>query len=436
MEIGALEQLLSPQGWALLESLPPYDEATALALGAALRDAGYDAGLVAAALTQSRLRARAADKLGDFASGMLFTPDGLEQATRLELAARHAGRFRSAGIAHVWDLGCGIGADAMALAALGVRVTALDAHPATAAIAGVNLRHFPEATSRVGDAESTAAQVPTGDGAWFDPARRLPGVTDARGRTRRTFRLDDISPSFDTVLATAARVPATGAKLSPSLPHAAVPAGCEAQWTSYAGEVLECALWWGPLVERPGRSARVLRPASGGRAATEYVVAEADTDPAPDGGHALASGLPAPGDWLYDPDRAVLRAGLVGAVTAATGGAELAPGAGYVVAADAGGPGAAPDLGYARRYRVVEALPLQVKPLRAWLRARGVGRLVIKKRGVALDVDRLRHDLRLDGSGAELTCVLSRVGQRLAFIAVEAVTPAGASIDPPTQEDP
>lgn len=445
MEIGALEQLLSPQGWALLESLPPYDDTTALALGAALREAGYDASLVAAALTQSRLRARARAKLGDFAAGMLFTPDGLEQATRWELAARHAGRYRAAGIAHVWDLGCGIGADAMALAALGVRVTAVDADPATAAIAGVNLRHFPEAVSQAGDAADVARQVAAGEGAWFDPARRLPGVTDAQGRTRRTFRLDDLSPSFATIRATAERVPATGAKLSPSLPHAAVPDGCEAQWTSYAGEVLECALWWGPLVERPGRSARVVRPASAGREATEYVVAEADTDPAASGQHPMAQALPESGDWLWDPDRAVLRAGLVGAVTAATGGAELAPGAGYVVARDAGGRAGSPDrrgaaeIGYARRYRVIDALPLQVKPLRSWLRARDVGRLVIKKRGVALDPDRLRHDLRLDGRGTELTCVLSRVGQRQAFIAVQPADDSAAHAahpDQSTQEDP
>ena len=412
MNLGALEQLLSPQGWALLESLPPYDEAASLALGAALRDAGYPPDLVAAAFTQSRLRARARAKLGDFADGMLFTPDGLEQATRWELAARHAGRYRAAAVTHVWDLGCGIGADAMALAALGLAVTAVDTDPATAAIAGVNLRHFPDALSRRADAAEVAGQIDPRDGAWFDPARRLPGVTDPRGRTRRTVRLQDLSPAFATILDTAARVPATGAKLSPALAHSAIPPGCEAQWTSYAGEVLECALWWGPLVARPGRSALVLRPASPSRHAAEHLVSETDADPAGGGLGPVASRLPTAGDWLWDVDRAVLRAGLVGALTAATGGAELSHGVGYVVA------GAPADVGYARRYRVLDALPLQLKAVRAWLRARGVGRLVIKKRGVSLDADQLRRDLRLDGDGDELTCVLTRVGGRQAFIAV------------------
>src|SRR5699024_7555317 len=32
-------------------------------------------------------------------------------------------------------------------------------------------------------------------GVWLDPARRTPGVSDRSGRTRRVFRLEDISPA-------------------------------------------------------------------------------------------------------------------------------------------------------------------------------------------------------------------------------------------------
>ena len=261
MDLAAVTKLVSGEGWGLLQSLPPYNESTALSLGEGLRQAGFDADLVAAALTQSRLRARGHEKFGEFADGMLFTADGLEQATRLEIAARHAQRFRGAGIQQVFDLGCGIGADAMAMAGLDLKVTAIEADEVTATIAGVNLRHWPGASAFIGTAEGT--QLPSGEGArhagaWLDPARRTPGVTDARGKTRRVFKLDSISPSWSTVQSIARSLPATGAKLSPSFPHAAVPAGTEAQWTSLGGEVLECAIWWGPLVSRPGRSALVM----------------------------------------------------------------------------------------------------------------------------------------------------------------------------------
>ncbi len=399
MDLAVLKKLISGEGWGLLQSLPPYDASAALALGEGLRVAGFDADLVAAALTQSRLRAKGHEKFGDFANGMLFTADGLEQATRLEIAARHAGRFRGAGIRQVFDLGCGIGADAMAIAGLDLKVTAIDADEVTATLAGVNLRHWPAAEASVGTVEEF--RLPTGEGArhtgaWLDPARRTPGVTDPRGRTRRVFRLDAISPSWSAVQSIARSLPATGAKLSPSFPHGAIPAGTEAQWTSLAGEVLECAIWWGPLVDRPGRSAVVIGPQG-----LSSTVRESDAGDAA-GSVPVASSMGQIGAWLYEPDRAVIRAGLTGALTSAVDGFELDSGVGYVTA------DRCVDVGYARRFAVTESMPLNVKALRAWLRDRDVGRVTIKKRGVALDADALRRSLRLSGS-VEMTLVLTRV---------------------------
>ena len=407
MDLATVKKLVSGEGWGLLQSLPLYDESLALVLGERLRGAGFDVDLVAAALTQSRLRAKGRQKFGDFAEGMLFTADGLEQATRLEIAARHAGRFRAAGLRQVYDLGCGIGADAMALAGLDLKVTAIDADEVTAALAGVNLRHWPAASALVGTVEET--RLPKGEGArhtgaWLDPARRTPGVTDALGRTRRVFRLDAISPSWDTVQSIAKSLPATGAKLSPSFPHGAIPAGAEAQWTSLGGEVLECVIWWGPLADIAGRSALVI-----GSKGQSWTVREADAGVA--GGAApIASSLAGMGAWLYEPDRAVIRAGLTGALTALVDGVELDTGVGYVTSERC------VDVGYARRFAVAESMPLNVKALRAWLRDRDVGRITIKKRGITLDADALRHQLRLSGS-TEMTLVLTRVaGQQVCLV--------------------
>lgn len=405
MDLAAVARLVSGEGWGLLQSLPPYDESSAMALAQRLRGAGFDADLVAAALTQSRLRARATAKFGDFAAGMMFTPDGLEQATRLDVAARHAERFRDAGVRAVWDLGCGIGSDAMALAGLDLRVTAVDADEVTAAVAGVNLRHWPSARTGVARVEDTP--LPLGEGArhagaWLDPARRVPGVADVNGRTRRVFSLEAVSPSWETVREVAGRLPAVGAKLSPSFPHAAVPAGSEAQWTSYGGEVLECTIWWGTLVQRPGRTALVLTPGGGAMA-----VSERDCEPQVP----RAESFDRLGEWLYEPDRALIRAGLTGAVTAATGGVELDVGVGYVASS------AQLDLSCARRYHIADSMPLNVKALRAYLRDRHVGRLTIKKRGASVDPDVLRRQLRLSGDG-ELTVVLTRVHGRQVVLVV------------------
>lgn len=412
MDVAMVDRLATGEGWALLQSLPPYNESTALQLQEKLREA-YDPDLVAAVMAQSRLRARAIDKFGDFAAGMLFTPDGLEQATRLALAARHAHRFAAAGVREVYDLGCGIGADAMAFAGLDLLVRAVDSDPATARVAATNLRHWPSA--RVTHARADEVRLPLGEaarhlGIWLDPARRVSGVADHRGRTKRVFSLAAISPTWDEVQAFAARTPATGAKLSPSFPHAALPDGAEAQWSSWHGEVLECVVWWGPLATHPGRTAAVCS------AQGTHVVTEADAAPASD--EAPLPSVTAVGEWLYEPDRAVIRAGLTGALVAAVDGTELGAGVGYVTSP------AAHDLPWARRYRVVEAMPLSPKALSRWLRDHGHDRVTIKKRGVTLDADLLRRQLKMTGrgkGGSEATLVVTRVaGAQVALV----VTPA------------
>ena len=410
-----LARLSRGEGAQLLASLPPYDQATSLALGTRLRSAGHDPALVAAALTQSRLRATARPRLGPLADRLLLTQDGLEQATRPVVAARRVERLCDAGIGHVWDLGCGLGLDTRALAEGGLRVTAVESDPAVATAARANLADLPTVRVQLGNAED----VPVGpdDGAFLDPARRTPGVADARGRTRRLFRLEDLSPSWEVVLRVAASAAATGAKLSPGFPHAQLPTGTEAEWVSVDGSVVECALWWRAAVRSPGRRAVV--GTTGADGAVRWT--EVD-DPGSEPAEPLAD-VAALGSYLVEPDRAVLAAGRVDALTALTGGQELDRGTGYVSA------GTTTPLEWARWYAVRETLPLHARVVRGWLRERGIGRVTIKKRGVATDPDRFRADLRLrpgrDGS-AEAVLVLTRVAGMPTVVVVEPVEPVDA----------
>ena len=126
---------------------------------------------------QARLRSRARAKFGAFADRMLFTRAGLEQATRLEVGARHAGRFRDAGVARVADLGCGIGGDALAFAGIGLDVVAVDADGVTAALAAYNLAPFGE-QAQVRHARAEEVDLAGVDAVWLDPARRTAGHTE------------------------------------------------------------------------------------------------------------------------------------------------------------------------------------------------------------------------------------------------------------------
>ena len=398
-ELRGFRALLTDQGQAVLRSLAAYDPATALTEGDRLRRAGHPDHLVAAALTQARLRARARPRLGDLADRLYLTPDGLEQLTRPEVAARHAARFAAAVDGPVMDLCCGVGGDLTALAAAGLAVTGVDRDPLAVAVARANLAALgldERAEVRLGDVPGDLDATPDLDvdlaeaaGVFVDPARR-----SGRGRALdpRTW-----SPPWDAVLGLAARVPATGAKTAPGLAHHLLPAGAEAEWVSVGGGVVECALWWGPLGSGVARRATLL-PASA--TVTGDGTARAPVGPV--------------GRYLHEPDGAVIRAGLVAEVADPLGATLLDPTIAYL---STPGPVVSPFL---TTYEVVDVLPFHLKRLRALLRDRGVGRLTVKKRGTAVAPEELRARLRLSGD-AEATVVLTRVAGAQTVLLVEPV---------------
>lgn len=394
MDADAARLATSPETLSLVSSLPPYDGDHALNLAQQLRDKGADPGIVSAALTQSRLRAAAVTKFGPFASGMLFSQDGLEQATRLAVAAHHAQRYRAAGVTRVADLTCGLGADAMAFASLGIGVLAFEIDEGTALLADHNLRHWDDARVVHADAMETLARGSLDvDAVFADPARR-----NARGR-RHDPR--DYSPPLTDVVALRERWPRVGIKVGPAISHEDVPPDAEAQWVSVDGDVVEAGLWMGDLARHHRHSALVLRHGD------SHVL---DGDPVP--------GEPGPlGDYLLEPDGAVIRAGLVGPLAQSLGARLLDTHIAYLTA------DSAVDSPFVSTFRILESLPYSEKRLASALAARGVGSVEIKKRGVDVDPALLRHKLKLRGN-AHATVILTRVGNsRTAFIAQRTSTP-------------
>ncbi|HET9656594.1 MAG TPA: SAM-dependent methyltransferase [Kineosporiaceae bacterium] len=414
MDLEGISALLTAEGWALLESLPPYAEAGAIGLAERLRREGHPPVLVSAAMTQARLRAAARDKFGPFADGMLFTPAGLEQATRLSVAAWHARRFAAAGVTRVADLGCGIGADSMALATFDREVLAVERDELTAAVATMNLRHWPEATVRCADA--TTLDLDGFGGAFVDPARR----------TRSGKRVLDPrngSPPLSFVRDLARRLPAVGMKTAPGIRHDLVPDGAEAHWISVGGEVVEAGLWFGLLARDGVRRAALVLPGTRPGSATGSGTGSdrpAGDGPGEDDGdgpvEVTDAGMVQPetgalGGYLYEPDGAVIRAGLVGQVAGLTGGHLLDPTIAYVT----GDRLLRTPL--ATAYAVEDSFDFQLKRLRTWLHDRGIGRVTIKKRGTAVEPEQLHRQLRLSGTG-EATLVLTRIAGRQSVIVV------------------
>ncbi len=175
-------------------------------------------------------------------------------------------------------------------------------------------------------------------------------------------------------------------KVAPGIPHTLVPEGVEAEWVSDHGEVKEAALWSGSLATA-NRRATVI--GDGGLATlTDEDDPGAEVRPV--------------GGFLYEPDGAVIRAGLVTAVAYGVAGGLVDEHIAYVTSDQAF------TTPFARAYRVLEQLPYREKALRAALRERGIGRLTIKKRGVEIVPETLRKRLALSGE-QEATLVLTRV---------------------------
>ena len=369
--------LLTEDGQHVLQRACALDEPDPLRARSALARAcpGTPSERLAVALTQADLRARAVEKLGDLAASMYFTPDGLEQATRLSVASHRAARLTAFGASTVVDLGCGIGGDLIALARAGLTVAGVDLDPVRVAVASANLDAL-GLPGAVGVADALEVDIIPFDVAFADPARRT-----GRGRT---FSLDSWTPPWsyvESLLAGQACV-----KTAPGIPHEVIPSGVEAEWVSDRGEVKEAALWGGRLAT-VARRATVIR--EGGLATlTEEDDPGADVVPL--------------GRFLYEPDGAVIRAGLVTAVAAGVQGGLLDPHIAYVTA------DASFHTPFARSYEVLETLPHRERALRAALHERGVGKLTIKKRGVDVIPDQLRKRLALTGDN-EATIVLTRV---------------------------
>lgn len=212
-----------------------------------------------------------------------------------------------------------------------------------------------------------------------DPARR-------DGAGRRRFRPDDYAPPLRELAAVYAGRD-LAVKCAPGIDYAALGWSGEVELVSLDGQVREACLWAGE-VATVARRATVLR--SDG---TQWTIT--DREPSD-------IAVAGPGEWIIDPDGAVVRAGLVRHYGARHGLWQLDERIAYLTG-DRPPPGV-------RAFRVLDHGRYQEKTLRDLLRRHEIGRLEILVRGLDVDPDALRRRLKLRGA-AEATVVLTRIGR-------------------------
>jgi hypothetical protein len=314
------------------------------------------------------LRRRAAAKV-DSPDDWLFTGTALQQATAMPVARHRAARFAGR---DVHDVTCSVGVDLAALAEVADRCAGSDLDEVRLAMAAHN----------VGAplVRADALRPVTRDAAVFvDPARR-----DSAGRRR--WHAADFLPPLDA-LADAYRGRDLAVKCAPGMDFAELPWTGEVELVSLDGQVREACVWTGALAG-PGRRATVLRTAG-----PEWTVTSDDPDDC---------AVRAAGEWLVDPDGAVVRAGLVRHYAARLGFGQLDERIAYLTG------DVRPD--GVRAFRVLEHGHYTEKSLRQALRGREVGRVEILVRGLDVDPNTLRPRLKLSGPHAA-TVVLTRIGR-------------------------
>jgi SAM-dependent methyltransferase len=350
-------------------------------------------------LQQRELRLKAREKFLH-AENMFFTPRGLEQATDAAVAAYKASRFPPDQT--IADFCCGIGGDLLALARRGP-VIGVDRDPVAVLLAEANAQAvldrvgtvaFRFETTPVDSAMPICSEI----SAWhIDPDRRPGG-----GRTTQV-KLHEPGPD---VLARLLEVCPHGAiKLAPAADLVEQWwADAELEWISRRRQCRQLVAWFGRLAEHPGRRrATVIRNTSDFSpdiAAT--FVGEPNVE------IALA---PKIGRYVFEPDPAVLAAKLEGDLARKYEVSAVTPSIAYFT-----GDRPIRDAAF-DGFEVLEVLPYHVREIKAWLTARHIGRLEIKKRDVPLEPDKVRRELAGVGDQSA-TVLLAKIGGRVQAIVV------------------
>ncbi len=364
---------------------------TAVSDLSALRAAWGEHARAIAELVEAR---RIAARKSPDARGWWTDKDAAQQATPHAVAEFRAKYLRSLGAVAAMDVTCSVGTEVRALHAEGFSALGGDISRERVTMAAQNV---PGCSFIVSDATAPALSPSERQRVIIaDPARR--------NSSGRIHNIRDVQPSLPD-LVTSYPGHELAVKCAPGIDFADV-----ADWAgqvdviSVKGEVKEACVYTRGLVTEDGGQAMasgivrraVLLDETG-------VTTLTSADPHID---EEERGIAGHGDYLIDPDGAIVRAGLVRHYAARHGLWQLDPRIAYLT-------GDSVPAGV-RGFRVVERVPL--KKLKAALVAHEAKSVEILVRGVNIDPDQLRKKMKLTGSRA-WSVVITRVGkQGVAFI--------------------
>ena len=346
----------------------------------------YPVELVRAAISLSQLRQKAG---GRFSEPLKLWTDrvGLEQASPEVVADYKAERYRQLNSDEpVWDLCCGIGGDAAALARH-FRVIAVDRDPLHCLFTRWNCERLGRADSVQVICSDVRRLLLHDKIVHLDPDRRA-------GQKGRARRLESYEPDLPFLQQLTDSGKGGGIKLGPAANFTGKFPGAEIELISLNGECKEATVWYGDLAaDGEVRRATVL-PAG------ESIAAD------PLSSWPEQSEL---GRYLYDPDPAVVRSNLVDVASERLGLSRLDAEEEYLTSLTL------VDSPFVRAFEVIQDLPNNDKTIRQFFRQNEFGDVEIKCRHVPIQADAVRRKLSLK-SGPRATLIYARIDGRVRAI--------------------
>jgi len=356
-----------------------------LGLQAALRRE-YPDDVVRAALSLSELRHRAEGKFAK-AAQMWFDRRGLEQSTAEAVSAHKARRFKG----QVWDLCCGIGGDSVALASH-CEVTAIDINPAACLRTQWNAEVY-GVRDQVQTRCQSALELSDFTGLiHIDPDRRP-------GSGGRVSRIEDYVPGLEDLRILMKRCPGGAIKVGPASNFGGKFPDAEIELVSLNGECKEATIWFGELAGESLFRATVL---PSGESIAGHPL------------QALASIAPV-GRYLYDPDPAVVRAGLVDVLADQLNLCRQDSAEEYLTS------DALVRSPFLQSFEILANLPNNERELKAWLRSSHIGQLEIKCRHIPIQADALRRRMMLTGD-RDAVAVFARIAGKARILCARRTT--------------
>ena len=300
--------------------------------------------------------------------------------THWELSQYKASRLPE-GISSIADLCCGLGGDSLYLPK-SIKVMGVDQSLAVLMAYRHNVTRMRPCFGVLGDVGSSPVRA---DVAFLDPSRRAVGRSDR-------WQDEDLSPGWNAIEKLISRYKNMAIKLGPGINLPPFLQEYETEYLGLRDECLEALVWTGNL-GRPGWVKAVELPEG------EFI--EAPKVDIPD----TFGRVDAPGAYLFEPVKSVVRSHLFGVLAARHGLWQIDPRIAYLSGND---PVVSPLL---KGYRLLREFPYDLKILKEFLRKEQVGRLEIKKRGVNLIPEEFRAGLRLSGPNSG-TLIFTKVMEK------------------------